>query len=87
MLTSVVLHVAAGIIAGSLFTIPTLMILLLVLLGEMIAAAVLYGGMAMVGPVLGIIAVQTGYLAGIYARSLLERSGHARADLRTPRTP
>ena len=86
-MTSVVLHLAAGIVAGCVFTIPTLLVLVVALLAEAIGFAFLYGPSAALAPFLGIMAVQFGYVAGLYLRSQLERIGLSRGGLRLWRTP
>lgn len=87
MLTSVVLHLAAGIVAGSVFTIPTLLVLVVALLAEAIGLAFIYGPAAGLAPFLGIMAVQFGYITGIYVRSQLERLGASRLRVGARRTP
>jgi hypothetical protein len=87
LLTSVVLHLAAGIVAGSVFTIPTLLVLVVALLVEAIGLAFIYGPAAGFAPFLGIMAVQVGYIVGIYARSQVERLGASRLGVRVRRTP
>lgn len=73
---AVFFHVAAGILAGSLFGVETLVVLALVVLIESIARLFLHGITAgLLGLLIGETGLQMGYLAGIGLRSVLERVG------------
>ena len=72
------LHVVAGVLAGALFRIQTLLIFAVLVLVE--AASWTAIGNANVNAFLWVgaeVALQVGYLGGIYLRSLFERSGVA----------
>jgi hypothetical protein len=75
MVCSIVLHLVAGVVAGSIFSVRTLIFLLGLLLLEAAALTVAYGWRLGVGPAIGIVALQCGYLAGLYGRSVFERVG------------
>jgi hypothetical protein len=71
----ILLHFTAGTIVGSLFTVATLVVLLA------LEAALSVGLLCIYGPVVGLawlanaVALQVGYLAGVYLRGLLEEAG------------
>ena len=77
-------HLMAGAVAGSIFTVQSLFLLLAVILLESAVLGLLYGGMAGLGGLAGLVAVQIGYLGGVYARSVLEQLA-ASADRPRPR--
>jgi hypothetical protein len=73
---ALVLHLLAGLVAGSLFGIQTLVVLALVVLVEGVASFILHGGSScLVWLLVSQVALQIGYLGGIYLRSILERFG------------
>jgi hypothetical protein len=73
---ALVLHLLAGLVAGSLFGIQTLVVLALVVLVEGVASFILRGTSAgLVWLLVSQVAFQIGYLGGIYLRSILERFG------------
>jgi hypothetical protein len=76
-LTSVVaFHLLAGLFAGSIFTVRILLMLVALVLIECVGLAVWRGFSAGVLWSLGnLVAVQFGYLGGIFLRSVLERAG------------
>jgi len=66
-----------------MFTVRTLLIMVGIVLIECIAATVALGfaaGLCLVG---GLVAVQIGYLTGIYLRSVLEHMGIAQPSVRS----
>ncbi|MGJ5177613.1 hypothetical protein ACQR16_05020 [Bradyrhizobium oligotrophicum] len=78
----IALHFGAGAFAGAIFNVRTLFALVAISFVECIAVAVIGGPSAALSSVGGLIAVQAGYLAGIYVRSVLERAGIAHPAIR-----
>lgn len=73
---ALILHFAAGLFAGSVFGVQTLVVLALAVLLEGVAPFVLHGVLAGLAWVAAAqVALQVGYLAGIYLRYILERVG------------
>lgn len=73
---ALVLHLLAGLVAGSLFGVQTLVVLALAVLVEGVASFILRGASAgLVWLLVSQVALQIGYLGGIYLRSILERVG------------
>lgn len=71
-----VLHLLAGLVAGTVSRAQTLVILALAVLAEAVACFILRGAAAgLVWLLVSQVAVQIGYLGGIYLRSILERVG------------
>ncbi len=69
-------HLIAGLIAGSIFRVQILVILALAVLVEGGASFLLLGPVAgLVWLLVSEVALQFGYLGGMYLRSLLERVG------------
>jgi hypothetical protein len=70
------LHLLAGLVAGSIFAVRTLLTLVALVLIECVGVAIWSGFSAGLFWLLGsLVAVQFGYLGGIYLRSVLERVG------------
>jgi hypothetical protein len=78
----IALHLVAGAVAGSMFTVRTLLALVAFAVVECVAATVALGLTAGLYSVGSLVAVQIGYLAGIYLRSVLERVGIAQPSVR-----
>jgi hypothetical protein len=75
------LHLLAGVLAGSIFAVRTLLTLVALVLIECVAVAIWLGFSEGLFWSLGsLVAVQLGYLAGIYLRSVLEHAGIAVPD-------
>jgi hypothetical protein len=73
---ALILNLLAGLVAGSLFGVQTLVVLALAVLVEAVAYVILRGASAgLVWLLVGQVALQIGYLGGIYLRSILERVG------------
>ena len=73
MFYSIALHLAAGLIAGCLFTVRILLVLLILLLIEVLAVCV-FGTWALGGELAaGLVSLQLGYVAAAYTRNRLER--------------
>jgi len=77
-----VLYFVAGAIAGAMFTVRMLLALVSITLAGGVAATALGGFAAGLHSVVGLIAVQIGYLAGVYLRGALERAGIAHPAIR-----
>jgi len=75
-MTALILYFIAGLVAGSLFGIRTLLILALAAFLEVGTSFVLLGASIGLGSLLmSQVALQLGYLGGMYLRSILERAG------------
>jgi hypothetical protein len=72
LIPSIFLHLTAGVVAGLLFTVPTLILLVSIVLIEVLVLLIAYGGMAAVGPLLGLVALQLGYVTGIFVRKRID---------------
>jgi hypothetical protein len=72
LIPSIFLHLTAGVVAGLLFTVPTLILLVSIVLIEVLVLLIGYGGMAAVGPLLGLVALQLGYVTGIFVRKRID---------------
>jgi hypothetical protein len=82
LISVIALHFLAGAVAGSTFTVRTLLLLVGIVLVECVTATVTLGLTAGLCSLAGLVAVQIGYLGGIYLRSVLERVGIAQASVR-----
>ncbi len=82
MIAVIILHFVAGAVAGSMFTVRTLLLLVGLILIECVVATAVIGLAAGLCSVGGLVAVQMGYLAGIYLRSVLEHVGIAQPSVR-----
>jgi hypothetical protein len=74
--TALILHLIAGLVVGSLFRVQTLLVLALAVFVEAGASVVLLGvSTGLIWLFASQIALQLGYLGGLYVRSILERAG------------
>jgi hypothetical protein len=71
----IALQFVAGLVAGAIFNVRMLLTLVGFALVECVSAAVTLGFTAGLCSVGLLVAVQIGYLGGIYLRSVLERMG------------
>jgi hypothetical protein len=78
-------HALAGALAGSIFKVRVLYLLVGVIVVESLVSAFVEGSIVVLWALLGIIGIEIGYLAGICARSLLEYLFYLRTDARTRR--
>ena len=78
----IVLHLFAGAVAGTMFTVRTLLVMSAIIFVECIVAAIALGLAAGLCSVVGLVAVQIGYLAGLYLRGVPERAGIAQPSIR-----
>jgi hypothetical protein len=82
------LHFLAGLVAGSIFAVRTLLTLVALVLVECVGVAIWSGFSAGLFWLLGsLVAVQFGYLGGIYLRSVLERAGIGTTGVHRRRYP
>jgi hypothetical protein len=80
-------HFLAGSVTGAIFAVRTLLTLVALVLVECIVVTIAWGvsmGFSSLG---SLVAVQMGYLGGIYFRSVLEHMGIAEPDARPRRRP
>lgn len=82
MLAAIALHFVAGSVAGLIFTIRTLLVLIAIVLAEGVTATMALGLTAGLSSLGGLVALQIGYLGGICLRSVLERAGIAQPSVR-----
>jgi len=76
LIPAISLHLLAGLVAGSIFAVRTLLTLVALVLIECAGVAIWSGFSTGLFWLLGsLVAVQFGYLGGIYLRSVLERVG------------
>lgn len=69
-------HFLAGLIAGSIFAVRTLLIIVVLVLIECVGVVIWRGfSTGLFWSLAGLVAVQVGYLGGIYLRSVLEHVG------------
>jgi hypothetical protein len=82
LISVIALHFIVGAVAGSMFTVRTLLALVGIVLLECVTATVALGFSAGLCSIGGLVAVQMGYLAGIYLRGVLEHVGIAQPSIR-----
>jgi hypothetical protein len=79
-------HFLAGVLAGSIFAVRTLLTLVALILVECVGVAIWRGVSEGFFWSLGsLVAVQFGYLAGLYLRSVLEQVGIGLPGVHPPR--
>jgi hypothetical protein len=87
LISVVAFHFLAGSITGSMFAVRTLLTLVALVLIECVGVTIAWGfstGLLSLG---SLIAVQMGYLGGIYFRSVLEHVDVAEPNVRPRRRP
>lgn len=82
MISAVAFHFLAGTVTGSIFAVRTLLTLVALVLIECIGVAIAWGLSIGLWSLGNLIAVQVGYLGGIYLRSVLEHAGIAEPNVR-----
>ena len=87
LLYAVILHLLAGTVAGAVFRVSTLLILLGCVAVEPAILAYLHNSDAAPLVFINLVVVQVGYLAGIYGRGILEHVMYSSASVRTRRIP
>jgi uncharacterized membrane protein len=80
-------HFFAGSVTGSIFAVRTLLILVALVLVECVGAAIAWGVSVGFWSLGSLVAVQMGYLGGVYCRSVLEQMGIAEPDARPRHRP
>jgi hypothetical protein len=75
LISVVALHFLAGAVTGSIFAVRTLLTLVALVLMECVGVTVAGGTSMGLWSLGSLIAVQVGYLGGIYLRSVLEHAG------------
>jgi hypothetical protein len=78
----VAFHFLAGLVAGSVFAVRTLLTLVALVLIECVGVTIAWGVSIGSWTLGSLIAIQVGYLGGIYLRSVLEQAGIAEPSVR-----
>ncbi len=65
-------HLLAGVITGAVFAVRTLLTLIGLVLAECIGVAIALGASAGLWSLSGLVAIQIGYLAGVFLRDVVE---------------
>ena len=78
----VAFHFLAGSVAGAIFDVRTLLTLVALVLIECVGVTIAWGLSTGLWSLGSLIAVQVGYLGGIYLRSVLEHAGIAEPNVR-----
>jgi hypothetical protein len=78
----VAFHFLAGSVMGSIFAVRTLLTLVAFVLIECVGVTIAWGLSMGLWSLGSLIAVQVGYLGGIYLRSVLEHAGIAEPNVR-----
>ena len=82
MISVVSLHCLAGAVTGSVFAVRTLVTLVALVLTKCMGVTIACGTSMGLWSLGSLIAVQVGYLGGIYLRSVLEHVGIAEPNVR-----
>ena len=82
MISVVALHFLAGSVTGSVFAVRTLLTLVALVLIECVAVTIALGLSVGLWSLGSLIAVQVGYLGGVYLRGVLEHVGVAEPNVR-----
>lgn len=80
MLYVIAIHFLVGLVTGCLFRVRTLLFLAVIVLMECAAVAIVLGAAAGLWSLAALVAIQAGYLGGIYVRSLFEKAGIAQPN-------
>jgi hypothetical protein len=83
LIYGVAVHFFIGLVTGSVFAVRTLLGLVAIVLLECFAATIIYGTAYGFWSLSGLLAVQIGYLGGLYVRSVLEHTGLTDSNTRT----
>ena len=87
MFYATIFHFFAGAVTGSVFKVRSLLILLSLVFVESVMLSIVHGSIVGVWALANLVGVQIGYLAGIYARSILEQAGYLLSSTHTRRLP
>lgn len=71
----IAIHLLAGFLTGSIFRVRALLGLVIIVLIECVATAAMSGFQAGLWSLTSLVAIQMGYLGGVFARSVLEKIG------------
>jgi hypothetical protein len=82
LISAVAFHFLAGSVTGSIFAVRTLLTLVALVLIECIGVMIAWGLSMGLWSLGSLVAVQVGYLGGIYLRSLLEHADIAEPNVR-----
>ena len=82
MISVVVFHFLAGSVAGTIFAVRTLLTLVALVLIECVGVTIALGLSIGLWSLGGLVAIQVGYLGGIYLRNMLELAGIAEPYVR-----
>jgi hypothetical protein len=85
VLEAIAIHLLAGAVAGSVFRLGTLSLMLGFVLVETALLGLVQGSAALPWAAAALAAVQVGFVAGILARSALEYAGYAQSNMRNTR--
>jgi len=86
LIYALVLHLIAGLIAGSVFKVRTLALMLCCVVVEFMVATAFWNGNLAVAVIASLAVVQVGYAGGLLTRFMIERSLGRTATARTHRT-
>ena len=81
LISVVALHFPAGAVTGSIFAVRTLLTLVALVLMECVGVTIARGTSMGLWSLGSLIAVQVGYLGGVYLRSVLEHVGIAEPNV------
>jgi hypothetical protein len=81
LISVVAFHFLAGSVTGSVFAVRTLLTLVVLVLMECVGVTIAWGLSMGLLSLASLIAVQAGYLGGIYLRSVLEHVGIAEPNV------
>lgn len=87
MLSTILIHFVAGVVAGSIFAVRTLILLVAIATAGCIGLLLARGAEAALWGIVGLVMLQVGYVCGIAARGMLEVWGVARPVARTSKAP
>jgi hypothetical protein len=79
LLYAAALHLLAGTLTGTIFKIRTLLMLCSLVFTEALILTLVHGQAAGLWALANLFILQIGYFAGLYGRSVLERTGYAPA--------
>jgi len=86
LLYATIFYALAGLVAGSVFTTSTLLLLLTILVAQAVSLSLVDVHSLGSWTIINVAVVQVGYLAGIFTRRILEQAGYAipPAEIRWP---
>jgi hypothetical protein len=87
LISAAAFHFLAGSVTGSIFAVRTLLTLVVLVLIECAGVTIAWGIAMGVCSLGSLVALQLGYLGGVYLRSVLEHAGIAEPNVRPRRHP